>query len=647
MRRMTIAVTTAGLLLAGCAGGTPPGTFPAPAASSAGDASTNGARLLASMMSAPRTSPAPGSDLGDMFTQGLSKEAGGFVGTSILNAFGVHTEQQLQATSLANMQQILTTLQTSMTQVLASGTAIIQGLSSIQQQLSVLVSAQASTVLAEIVDPQDTAYQMFNNALIDASSPTGYFPLPEILSNAFVQAQIAQSAGCIQQSSGQFQCTGLGALYGDAVSLVGLPGPAGGLVTEPNLADDVFRTIGTQGVVGFPQAGTAAATSYSMATALDQNNQTVVGYLTQFATVLQANYTMMASLLVLEYCAAGPGGSVPALCTQEGNPTWTTPISNPGLATPSPSGSISPFALVDFPWSGYSDQNSLQQNLTALNNDYTSMFNTLGAAADAQILSDSPLQPAPAGTSWPTTHQVSTLPGMPGGNWSTACAVYVWSGLFGDADGFTGTWDGLTLQPECGGSNGIQLAFSRQLSSCSPAPVTLGLTAASNSYGLTCAGGMDVSGIDMPAFPLVQDSGHIQGYQAGTNFVWQWPGQLSPVTDSMWTVGGMTVPVASTSASMKMYHQAANPTLQVVLQIDSGNGFLGPVLLTVNDNKDSGSWEISTYIACLPTDPLCGVVTDGSICYAGYPMTFDDSNVLQVGTLGSCTIPDPTPAPTP
>ncbi len=581
------------------------------------------------------------------FIEGVAESSGEYLGGQMLNEAGITTSAQLRADTLAGMQVDLSALLSQVGAVLSGEQTVVQQLSQIQAQLTASEELAYVSLIAKVIQPMSGAYALFNNALADPDSPTQYYSVPQILTDFAVQSQVADAYGCVQQPSSYYECNGLGSLWNDAQSLISADPDAGALISEPDFANTVFGAIRANGEQGFPQAGTAAPSSYDMAAVLNQSNQTIVGYLTQFASILQSNYTMMASLLVLEYCAVPSGGTVPALCTQAGNPTWTTPIPNQGLVQPTPAGGISPFSEVNFPWEGYTASKSLQENLAVLNSSYAPMFTELQTSADAHLLSDLPQWSPPAGTSWPTLTPVATLPGAPGGSWSSSCPLYVWPGQFGPSSP-VGTWSGINLGVSCPDTSTPPLS----LSTCAPSNLDVSLAPVNvviNSGGgftrmLSCAGGLSHTMLSPRVGQLNVSPGQQFGYHVGgsTNFTWQWPAALSPLQNAVWNDTFPPTSLTPTSAYIQVSPGIPN-WAQVSLQLDTGNGYIGPVILNITNGKEGSSPAITTQVACLQGDPLCASNPADdyqSICYAGYTLTTDRNNVIDLGDLGSCLAND-------
>lgn len=310
---------------------------------------------------------------------------------------------------------------------------------------------------------QNTVYMNFVSAVQDGTGGP-VFPWSQIVQTSTIMDNIANGIGCVAGAGGNLDCqTPINLLINDALNLTSSPvQPVSGAVFNvPNFASQLFGAIQSYALEGFPQAGSTS--SYNVSGQMTYNDETMMAYLSQMVTTAQQGYDILATLLYLKYNAPLSAG----------------------------------FVNISIPVPGYNDNNSYEQNATALACFYyyeseqcsglsgPGVIQTLQANATASILSDNPGNPSQSGS----YTNVKTLHGVSGGTWTHSCNLYVWSGASTLANqGYSGAWSGTSLTTQC---------FSG-----SPPPLVVGYTidlssacASASSANLSFYSGLNASNL--------------------------------------------------------------------------------------------------------------------------------------------------------
>jgi len=286
-----------------------------------------------------------------------------------------------------------------------------------QQEMEDYLKQQSLDALSDsfvnLENQQQTIYAAFTSAVQDGTGGS-FFSLPDIVASTTIMNDIANGIGCTEGAGGQLSCAQpIGLLINDTEQIIGSTAQGSGdVIKVPNFASQLFGAIQDYALEGFPQAGTETP-GYDLPTQITLNNETIMAYLSQMATLVQQDSNILATLLYLKYYAPAAAG-------------WES---------------------ISIPVPGFNDNNSYDQNVAALNSFFSDAADAMHAAATGFLLSDNPGDPSSEGS----YKNVKTLPGVSGGTWATSCNLYVWSGACTDAsDAFTdGVFDGQHLAALC------------------------------------------------------------------------------------------------------------------------------------------------------------------------------------------------------
>jgi hypothetical protein len=364
---------------------------------------------------APGTTPPPGQiddSALDTVTDFIGQALDGWGQSQFLQAIGLQPAGVTQA-QFEQLEGQMAQMNTEINQVLQDDQQILYDQAEMEAYMKQASLDALSDSFVNLENPQQTIYAAFVSAVQDGTGGP-FFSLPDIIASASIMDEIANAIGCTEGAGGELTCTQpINLLINDTEQIIGSTAQgAGEIITVPNFASQLFGAIQTYALENFPRAGTLTS-GYDLPTQITLNNETLMAYLSQMASLVQQDSNILSTLLYLKYYAPASAG-------------WES---------------------ISIPVPGFNDNNTYDQNMTALNTFFSDAANAMHASATSFLLSDNPGDPSSAGT----YKNVKTLPGVSEGTWAAGCNLYVWSGASTAASGgFTdGVFDGQHLAALC------------------------------------------------------------------------------------------------------------------------------------------------------------------------------------------------------